>query len=380
MSAVLAAIRSMLSDPDLRAHMASRTLLHAQAAGGFDPAKLLTLETLEQSMARGIVAPNTLRVFGSYTRLDPEHAGVVKNGKIRPAALRSLARQGSTLVVNNAHKLTPELWDLCCGLERWLGTHVTFTAVASFGNSGIEMHYDHPDVIVVHLGGSKTWNFFGPPVAQSAGVFHDYKGERPTEITQSATMMPGDVMYVPSGLFHRCSPGPYSLHLGIAVQNAASGDYARYLSSLALEEAETSSPIQAFLGDDAIRDGAEAMKARIIARINAADPLAWFARHQAQRARTHSFEISPSDLRIEDGVAVLNVTMGPALSADGKYSAGGTSIIATPILQELIEVLRRGPCNVSAISEQLVPSYSHKEVVDGVTRLVDIGFVTIQSA
>lgn len=375
MSPILASIRSLLPDDELRATMAARAAHRIPATGAIDPAAILTLETIEQGLARGVIPADELRVFGAYAQLDLERVGVVKGNALRPLALRSLARQGGTVVVNNAQRLSPELWDLACAAERWLGTGVTLAAVASFGQSGIELHYDSADLIIVHLDGAKTWSFFGPPIADSAKRFTNHYRDLPSDVTEEVEMRSGDLLYVPSGLFHRCTPGEYSLHLGMIVTYPSEAGFAKYVAELANDEAKGGAPLPGFLGDAAIAAELEAVKARIIARIAAADPMAWYAAHQARRARVPTLDLGPDTVSV-DGIAVLNVTIGPD-ARDGKIAAGHASVAWSPTVEAVIAVLREGPSPVSVLRKLLAAAHPEGEVDAAILRLNDAGLVRI---
>ncbi|MES2442232.1 MAG: cupin domain-containing protein [Pseudomonadota bacterium] len=364
MTSILPAIREALPDDALRAHMAERRALHAGAAGGIDPAAILTLESLEDALVRGAVPVEQIRVFGGYKQLNLERAGIVRGGKVQPLVLRALARQGATLVVNNIQKLSPALWDLACDAERWFGTTATLAAVASFGQSGIELHYDYNDLIVVQLEGTKQWSFYGEPLRESGRRFCVHDGDVPTQVTAEAMMAPGDVMYIPSGLFHQCTPGPYSLHLGLLVIHPSGGDYAGHLAELArAEETQSSEPLQAFLGSQTVAAQAEAIKRRMIARIEAADPLEWLAARQAAHGHVRGFGLREG---ADGGTAVLNVTMGPDHGADGKLRAAGVAVNWTPEAQAIVDRLRDGPCPVADLPDAAA-----------LAKLVDAGLVRI---
>ena len=378
MSPILSSLRSLLPDNDLRAHMAARTAHHVPATGAIDPPSILTLDTIEQALARGVVPVSEMRVFGAYSQLDLARVGVVKDNALRPLVLRSLAQQGGTVVVNNAQRLTPELWDLACAAERWLGAGVTLAAVASFGQSGIELHYDSADLIIMHLDGGKRWDFFGPPVADSATRFTNHYGELPTEVTGAVEMRAGDLLYVPSGLFHRCTPGDYSLHLGMIVTYPSGEDYGKHLSELALAEARSGAPLPGFLGEAAVVAEAEAVKARMIAKIQASDPREWYAERMARRARVEAIGLRPGAAP-EGGIAALNVTIGPEVTAEGKLSAANASVVWTPALEALTDLLRDGPRPVAALADLLGPAYSAEDVRAALTRLVDTGLIRIKS-
>ena len=376
MSPILASIRSLLPDDELRAQMAARTAHRIPATGAIDPAAILTLDTIEQGLARGVIPVDELRVFGAYAQLDLERVGVVKDKALRPLTLRSLARQGGTVVVNNAQRLSPELWDYACAAERWLGTGVTLAAVVSFGQSGIELHYDSADLIVVHLDGAKTWSFFGPAIADSAKRFTNHFRDPPTEITEEVEMRPGDLLYVPSGLFHRCTPGEYSLHLGMIVTYPSEARFAKYVAELLDEETMGGAPLPGFLGEVAVAAELEAAKARMIARIAATDPMAWYAEYQARRARVPVLNLGPGAVSA-DGIATLNVTIGPD-ARDGKLGAGHASVAWSPAIGAVIAALRDGPRPVSVLRKLLAAAHPEREVDAAMLRLNDAGLVRIE--
>jgi hypothetical protein len=377
MKTILSSIRAMLGDDQLRTHMAERLPLHIPAGGSITPSTILTLAELEQALARGAVPPAHVRIFGAYNQLDLAKAGVVKNDRLRPLSLQSLARQGATIVVNHAQNIFPALWDLACEAERWLGVTVTLAAVASFGRSGIELHYDSGDLIVTQLEGSKTWSFFGEPIRGSGRRFCSHDSGLPTEISSEATMHPGDVMFVPSGLFHRCTPSAFSLHLGMILTHSSGEDFVKHLAGIAIEEAKSSDPFQSFLGPDRIVAQAQALKARMIAQIESADPVQWLAERQAEQGRVRAIALRPDADRSSSGLAVLNMSNGPVLGTDGRYRASGAAIDWTPVIEAVIGILSEGAQRIDAVVSALAPPHSANEVKTALDRLMAAGLVSI---
>jgi hypothetical protein len=376
MASILSAIRDLLPDEQLRTRMAERLPLHIPGGGAIDPAAILTLAEIEQALARGAISHSSLRIFAGYRQLDLEKAGVVRNGEMRALAIRSLARQGTTIVVNNIQALSPALWELACDAERWLQARVALAAVVSFGQSGIELHYDFGDLIALQLEGRKQWRFFGEAVRGSGRSCADYDGTPPSEMSGEAEMAPGDLLYVPSGLFHRCTPGPYSLHLAIAALHRSGDEFVKHAAAQAQEAAAQSEPLQRFLGSEALLAQAEALKRRMIARIEAVDPVQWLADVEAARARVHGVELIPRAVADGSGRAVLNVTAGPWQS-EGKLRAAGATADSLPASDALIALLGAGPSAIATLPDML-PAHPAEAIADALKALTDAGFVRIE--
>ncbi|MCU1685212.1 MAG: myc induced nuclear antigen [Amycolatopsis sp.] len=82
--------------------------------------------------------------------------------------------------------------------------------------AGFNLHWDDHDVIVVQLGGEKTWEVRG--ASRTAPMYRDVErnNEPPSDIVWSGTMKTGDVMHIPRGYWHQATRAErgagFSLH------------------------------------------------------------------------------------------------------------------------------------------------------------------------
>ncbi len=81
------------------------------------------------------------------------------------------------------------------------------------GNEAYEGHCDADDVLVVQLGGKKTWELFAPQQRRYAGI-QNLNDQQLGPVMQELTMRPGDALYLRAGVPHRCkTAAPFSLHM-----------------------------------------------------------------------------------------------------------------------------------------------------------------------
>lgn len=150
----------------------------------------------------------------------------------RPLTVKAARRgyeAGGTLLFNEAHKYWPAVAAMAAGsedlLRQHVGVNVYFTPASS---RGFVPHWDAQEVIVLQLGGAKTWRVFKP---QHGVGPHALPNEKPrtwkdllpddAEPDLEVTLRGGDVLYVPQGWVHYCvTAGEASAHATISVNNA----------------------------------------------------------------------------------------------------------------------------------------------------------------
>jgi len=145
--------------------------------------------------------------------IDPNLMGIVdQHGRLIPARIESLKRQGITVIASRIESKVSSIRKVALELQQVTASYVRVVAIASYGSvHGMPSHYDHVDVFVAQTQGRKCWNLFGAPIP-GAGV----PGSSlpvPREISQSVEMRCGDRLFVPAGTYHKCDPSDYSLHL-----------------------------------------------------------------------------------------------------------------------------------------------------------------------
>lgn len=347
MNPFLSQIRAALPDDILRERMEGRQALRVAGAIA-DPDSLWTLADLEQLLTRGAIAPAEFKLFAGDIAVDLESAGIAANSRLRPLTLRSLALQGSTLVANNLHRHCPRLWDLACAMESWVGGKVTIGAIASFGPSSLRLHYDSEDLVILQMTGAKQWRFFGDAVRASsrqvpAAASRKVDAEPEPPMSLELKMERGDLLYVSSGLRHRCVPEGVSLHLGILIEHSSGADLITTLARLARSEDLFHEPLPRFLGADAIAQRGEVLKARLTALVNAVDPVAWLDERLAGQGRATGLDLVPLSLDTPGAIATMGVSLPPAPASNGKLKAGELLLERTPGIVQSLEMLGEGP-------------------------------------
>ncbi|MFC9931884.1 JmjC domain-containing protein [Streptomyces sp. NPDC127190] len=141
-------------------------------------------------------------------------SAVARCSSRRPARLVSLAR-------------------LVEAIERELRTRVQANLYASWTSTeGFGIHWDDHDTIVVQLDGAKRWRIYGS--TRPYPLYRDIEdpGEAPTEPCADLALHPGDLLYVPRGMWHAVSAdqGTRSLHVTCGLQTHTATDLMAWVS------------------------------------------------------------------------------------------------------------------------------------------------------
>ncbi|MEU6267816.1 JmjC domain-containing protein [Saccharopolyspora shandongensis] len=125
---------------------------------------------------------------------------------------------GCTLVLDDLGAYDPTMEVACRALQWELGERVQVNAYLTSGESGgFCLHWDDHDVVVIQIGGAKTWEV--RPTSRAYPMFRDADANltAPNEILWTGTLNTGDVMLIPRGHWHQATRADhgdgYSLHL-----------------------------------------------------------------------------------------------------------------------------------------------------------------------
>jgi Cupin superfamily protein len=138
-------------------------------------------------------------------------------------------RGGASIVWDSVDRVDAPMRAIKHALERTLASFVFVNLYASFGTTfGFGEHWDDHDFFVLQLAGRKRWRICRPtrqwPLPGEQAPIP--RGRR----THDWTLLPGSVMYLPRGWWHRVTPvGEPSLHLTIGVLRATNVDLLRWL-------------------------------------------------------------------------------------------------------------------------------------------------------
>lgn len=114
-------------------------------------------------------------------------------------------------------------------------TSVSFSLNGYFTNSnayGVNPHFDQHDVFAMQIHGSKTWYYSGTPGEYITSISHQSPPAKPEEWSK-VTLKPGDVFYVPRGVWHYTkTTDETSLHLALGAHPVKLRDWLKRLESI----------------------------------------------------------------------------------------------------------------------------------------------------
>lgn len=374
MSFLLRDVLGSLDTEALGEGMAERRLIHRSAASAIRPEALFSLDDLEQLWLREGADQKDLRVTVNGRPANLEMLGVVKDDRFRPLVLRQLARQGVSMIANNLHRYVPRLWELAGDAERVLRNRVVIGAIASFSKlPALPAHYDPEDLIIVQVEGTKIWRFFGEPT--NCGMPAHPRLKAPSEVSATVTMRPGDVLFVPAGLYHQCEAEGISLHVGILVKHPTMLDF---LSDLCREHPSLNRPLRPLLGGESLEREMTALRAELISRLDEADAADWLAEWNGRRARVTGLDFRRnSDARSSEGIASLTVTMVPPGRPGRPWKVGGVDFTPDSATLAIVSALKAGPLDVREVLEIAGGEAGPDKATAGLELLVGKGLVQI---
>ena len=197
-----------------------------------------------------------------------------RNGMIDVVKLYQHFADGSTIILPHLHTRVPALAAFCRGLEREFGCRFQTNIYMTPGEAqGFKAHYDTHDVFVLQIAGSKDWRLYETPVELPLkGQRYDSSRHATGDLSQSFTLHPGDMLYVPRGLVHDASSSDeVSLHITTGVMASTWTDLMLdALSAVALEDVEFRRSLPfGFAGDDFDRGQARETFSRLLDRLAA---------------------------------------------------------------------------------------------------------------
>jgi 50S ribosomal protein L16 3-hydroxylase len=137
------------------------------------------------------------------------------------SALRSLFRQGVGVVLRHAHLVHAPLRALCESFARALpGEQRVLVFATPKGTHGFGWHYDPEEVFIVQTAGQKQYFFRQNTIEPNPqyGAQPDFSRiAAETTPLFSCTLLAGDWLYLPRGMWHVAQPLQDSLSISIGV-------------------------------------------------------------------------------------------------------------------------------------------------------------------
>ncbi|ORW95997.1 JmjC domain-containing protein [Mycolicibacter terrae] len=173
----------------------------------------------ERLLAALRTEPAAVRLVRGADHLQPEHY-TLADGTLDLARIHAELDGGYTVICNNIEKYLRPMSTLTHSVEVELNfpTHVN-AYITPPASTGFLPHYDHHDVLVLQVQGSKTWYFYGdepvPPHLMAQMHEVDPAGlPEPTSLHLAA----GDTLYLPRGRVHSAvTTSQSSVHLTVGI-------------------------------------------------------------------------------------------------------------------------------------------------------------------
>ncbi len=205
-------------DEFFEAYWEARPLVISRNVPGyFDP--LLSLDEIDRVITTLNLSHPDLQLVSSAEDIRaPQYT--YRSGMVDVAKLYQYFADGATIILPQLHTRVPSLAAFCRCLERELSSRFQTNIYMTPGNAqGFKPHYDTHDVFVLQIAGSKNWQIFETPVELPLKGQHFDSTVHPLgEVTQSFTLNPGDMLYIPRGLVHDAtSSDEISLHITTGV-------------------------------------------------------------------------------------------------------------------------------------------------------------------
>lgn len=141
-------------------------------------------------------------------------------------------KDGASIYITTISDYCEPLRTFEASLSREVGKRLGISAVASPpGIRGVNRHFDVVNNVILQIEGRKLWKLFEPrailPVGRDSrvGDVHD-----PERIVAEIVLGPGDVLYIPRGMWHEVLPlDEPTLHLDLALKPDTGLDFLEFL-------------------------------------------------------------------------------------------------------------------------------------------------------
>ncbi|MFD9097858.1 JmjC domain-containing protein [Streptomyces collinus] len=241
--------------------------------GALDVAGMMTWEDLNQILAGHRLQPPRMRLsrngetlqLGRYTAPVATRRHTVWH-RLHPAELQARLLEGASLALDSVDELHPPLARLAEAIERDLRIRVQANLYASWTSTeGFGVHWDDHDTIVVQLDGAKRWRIYG--TTRPYPLYRDIEdpGEAPAEPVAELVLQPGDVLYVPRGVWHAVSAdqGMRSLHVTCGLQTHTPTDLMTWVCEQLLAHEDWRRDLPLLASPDVQADAVDGMRKRL---------------------------------------------------------------------------------------------------------------------
>ncbi|MEE8444052.1 MAG: sulfotransferase, partial [Alphaproteobacteria bacterium] len=156
----------------------------------------------------------------------------------------ALLRDGASLVANDIDTLAPTLTGVAAALEVAVSGKAQANLYCSWKErQAFDSHFDTHDVYAVHVAGEKLWRLYATradaPIAHPdfKSYGQDWHDKNKGEVAQEIVMRPGDLLYIPRGLYHDAlATSDGTIHIAFGLTYVIGMDVLAMLSTLAVAD------------------------------------------------------------------------------------------------------------------------------------------------
>lgn len=170
---------------------------------------------------------------------------------IQPAKLLNQLEQGYTIRLREFYNYYPSWRPLKDSFREIFKCPISFNVYLNLKANGIKPHFDVHHIFIIQMEGVKIWEI-GPISTEFPR--HDFApgaAAPPSKesFSKKIKLFPGDVMYVPLGLWHKTATNQESLHLAIGVMPPDWTDVLRALTRFVSDKNENWAGVLEFEAD-----------------------------------------------------------------------------------------------------------------------------------
>jgi len=190
-------------------------------SGVINKPTFFTIADLQRHLNNPLMQPEWLHIKRDGVRVELEKSCFYKTVQNRQLnfidkdVINNEISQGAALVLEGLDLLDAGINNFVSRLDESLPCVLSNAEVffSQQDNEAYEGHCDADDVLVIQLGGKKTWNLYTPQQRRYIGI-QDLNEQQLGPVMQELTMRPGDALYLRAGVPHRCiTSAPFSLHM-----------------------------------------------------------------------------------------------------------------------------------------------------------------------
>ena len=149
---------------------------------------------------------------------------------------RGYFHHGCTLLVRFAEKSNEKFKEIADDFQKSFKTSVDIQLYCTpEGHNAFGWHYDVEEVFILQMKGSKEYtirpNTIHPqPLVKSIPKNMGYENEK-TDLQLKVLLKQGDVLYIPSGWWHRALTQSESMHISIGLMPSSAVDIVKHLTN-----------------------------------------------------------------------------------------------------------------------------------------------------